>query len=153
MAQKTLWFDMDGTIADLYGVVDWLPKLRAFDPSPYAEAKPLLNMNKLARALNRAQRAGWKLGIISCGSKTSTDEYDLAVARAKKHWLNTHLTSVSWDYIHIVRYGYDKVFVAQTMEDILFDDEDKNCKKWRLQGRTAFHPMHIMSVLKHLVRK
>ena len=150
MAQKTLWFDMDGTIANLYGVKDWLPKLRAYDPSPYVDAKPLLDMNKLARALKRAQKAGWKLGIISWGSKESTDEYDLAVARAKKQWLNTHLTSVSWDFIYIEPYGYDKVFVAQTMQDILFDDEDKNCENWRLYGRTAFHPEHIMGTLQYL---
>ena len=31
-----IWFDMDGTIADLYGVEDWLPKLRAYDPSRIA---------------------------------------------------------------------------------------------------------------------
>ena len=24
-----IWFDMDGTIADLYGVTDWLPALIA----------------------------------------------------------------------------------------------------------------------------
>ena len=35
---KQIWFDMDGTLADLYGVENWLEKLRASDPSPYAEA-------------------------------------------------------------------------------------------------------------------
>ena len=150
MEQKTLWFDMDGTLADLYSVDGWLDKLRVFDPSPYANATPLLNMSKLAYALNRAQEKGWKLGIISWSSKVSTAEYDLAVARAKKQWLNTHLTSVSWDFIYIKPYGYDKVFVAQTMQDILFDDEDKNCENWRLYGRTAFHPEHIMGTLQYL---
>ena len=29
---KTLVFDMDGTIADLYGVKGWLKMLRAEDP-------------------------------------------------------------------------------------------------------------------------
>ena len=36
---RTIWFDMDGTIANLYGVENWLPKLRAHDASPYADAE------------------------------------------------------------------------------------------------------------------
>ena len=35
---KEIVFDMDGTIADLYGVENWLPKLRAYDPTPYQTA-------------------------------------------------------------------------------------------------------------------
>ena len=31
---KTLVFDMDGTIADLYGVEGWLEMLRAEDETP-----------------------------------------------------------------------------------------------------------------------
>ena len=42
-------FDMDGTIADLYADPNWLPKLRAYDPTPYINAKPLVNMSRLAR--------------------------------------------------------------------------------------------------------
>jgi Holliday junction resolvasome RuvABC DNA-binding subunit len=34
----TVILDMDGTIADLYKVENWLGKLRNFDPTPYAEA-------------------------------------------------------------------------------------------------------------------
>ena len=33
---KMICFDMDGTIADLYAVPNWLDKLRAEDASPYA---------------------------------------------------------------------------------------------------------------------
>ena len=48
----TIYFDMDGTIADLYGAKDWLPRLRAYDAKIYAEARPICNMNTLARKLN-----------------------------------------------------------------------------------------------------
>ena len=51
-------FDMDGTIADLYGVDGWLNYLIAEDIRPYKEAKPIVNMNVLARRLNALQRAG-----------------------------------------------------------------------------------------------
>ena len=42
---KAIFFDMDGTIADLYGVDGWLDDLRAERVRPYAEAKPLVNLS------------------------------------------------------------------------------------------------------------
>ena len=40
-------FDMDGTIANLYGVENWLEMLMAEDETPYAIAKPLVNLSLL----------------------------------------------------------------------------------------------------------
>ena len=45
---KAIYFDMDGTIADLYGVSGWLADLEAENVRPYAEAKPLINLALLA---------------------------------------------------------------------------------------------------------
>ena len=61
----TIWFDMDGTIANLYAVENWLEYLQDEDTKPYAEAKPLVNMARLAKALHKVQRNGYKIGIIS----------------------------------------------------------------------------------------
>ena len=51
-----IWFDMDGTIADLYGVENWLEMLIAHDETPYAIAKPIVNLSVLARLMNKVQR-------------------------------------------------------------------------------------------------
>ena len=51
----TVYFDMDGTIANLYGVNEWLKRIRAYDAKIYAEARPLCNMSTLARRLNQLQ--------------------------------------------------------------------------------------------------
>ena len=53
---KAIYFDMDGTITDLYSVHGWLENLQNFQTKPYREAKALLNMRKLARVLNRLQK-------------------------------------------------------------------------------------------------
>ena len=87
----TIWFDMDGTIADLYGVEGWLDMLIASDATPYEIAKPLLRLATLARTLNQLQRKGYKIGIISWLAKNSTAEYDKAVATAKEKWLRKSL--------------------------------------------------------------
>ena len=70
-----IWFDMDGTIADFYGVENWLDYLLNENTTPYEIAKPLLNMSLFARYLNKAQAQGHEIGIISWGSKNSTNNF------------------------------------------------------------------------------
>ena len=89
----TINFDMDGTIADLYANPNWLPMLRAFDPTPYATAKPLLRLNILARKLNELQKQGYEIAIISWLSKESNPAYDEAVTATKMAWLAEHQPS------------------------------------------------------------
>lgn len=146
MTNKWIYFDLDGTLAGLYDVPNWLPMLINSDPTPYKLAAPLVNMNTLARKLNKLQRAGYKIGVISWLSKTSTPEYDKAVTSAKLWWLNKHLTSVKWDTIKIVAYGTSKI--AECGGGILFDDEDRNRNEW---GEDAYHPDMIMKILSSLL--
>ena len=54
--KKAIFWDMDGTIADLYNVPNWLDKLRAEDTSPYREAKPLFSRRGRGRYLLGKQR-------------------------------------------------------------------------------------------------
>ncbi len=126
----TIWFDMDGTIADLYGVENWLPMLRASDPTPYLIARPLVNLSILARMLNKLQKQGYEIGVISWTSKTGTPDYNAAVTAAKYAWLSKHLPSVDFDEIHVVPYGTPKQVFAHSDNDILFDDEAKNRENW-----------------------
>ena len=37
---RTIWFDLDGTLVDLYGVEGWLEDLTNHNERPYREAKP-----------------------------------------------------------------------------------------------------------------
>ena len=141
----TIFFDMDGTIADLYGVDNWLDYLIAFDSLPYEIAKPLLKLNVLARKLNQLQKMGYKIGVISWLAKNSNDAYDEAVTKAKREWLKKHLSSVKFDEINIVKYGTPKQIFAKTENDILFDDEEKNRKNWT--GK-AFDVNSILEILK-----
>ena len=141
----TIFFDMDGTIADLYGVKNWLDYLIVSDALPYEIAKPLIRLNALARILNRLQKQGYKVGVISWLAKNSNTAYDEKVTRAKKEWLKKHLASVNFDEIHIVKYGTPKQTFVKTENDILFDDEEKNRNDWT--GK-AFDVNEIIKILK-----
>lgn len=144
---RTIFFDMDGTIADLYSVDGWLADLINSDVRPYREAKVMHNMQTLARLLNRLQREGNKIAIISWLAKNSTTEYDERVANTKKEWLKNHLSSVHFDEVHIVKYGTPKQTFIHTEADILFDDEEQNRNNWTGE---AHNVNNIMEVLKSL---
>ena len=143
----TIYFDMDGTIADLYAVDNWLESLRAYNAEPYTCAAPMQDLRQLARLLNLLQNNGYRIGIISWLSKESTCEYDDAVRAAKKRWLAQHLPSVVWDEVHLVKYGTPKHFCCQDKAGILFDDDEHIRGLWNKYG-TAYDADNIIEILK-----
>lgn len=146
--KNAIYFDMDGTIANLYGVKNWLDYLVASDPYPYKAAKPMVNMSRLARLLNRLQAEGYHIGIVSWLSKNSNETYDNAVTLAKAQWLDRHLHSVHWNEVKIVPYGTPKQEVVDVVGGILFDDEAPNRANWI---GTAYDVENILEILKGLI--
>lgn len=139
-----IWFDMDGTFVNLYGVENWLEMLQSGNELPYEIAKPLINMNSFARCLNCLQKKGYEIGIISWLAKNSNNEYDEKVTKAKKEWLKKHLKSVQFDYVDIVKYGTPK---NENRNGILFDDEEHNRNMW---GLGSYDVHNILEVLREL---
>lgn len=140
-------FDLDGTLVDFYGVPNWLDYLLIEDVTPYAIARPLVNLARLARHLNRLQRAGYEIGVISWGSKEASAAFDEAVEQAKREWLAKHLPSVRWDFIHVVHYGTNK-WETCGRTGVLFDDEVRNRSAWK--NTNAYPPEQIFKVLSSL---
>ena len=129
---KTLVFDMDGTIANLYGVENWLPMLRAEDPTPYIVAEPMYDMVELVNLLNKLKTIGWTIAVTSWLSKESTKEYDKMVRQAKREWLAKY--NFPFDEIHLVAYGTTKANCTRKKGgyQILIDDNAKVRNGWNL---------------------
>lgn len=148
----TIYLDMDGTFANLYGVRDWLPKLTNHDATPYREAKGLCHMPTLARQLNLLRAKGIRIGVISWLSRESTPDYNVAVTQAKLDWLKKHLPTVTFDEIHILDYGVPKSTVVKVKGAILVDDEARNREEWTRAGGTAVDATNLLCLLKLMVR-
>ena len=150
---KTINFDMDGTIANLYGVENWLDYLLNANPLPYIQAKTMVNMSLLARYIHKLQANGIKVNIISWLSKNSTEDYNTIVTKAKLEWLKNHLPSVNFDNIYIIPYGTPKHDLLPNDEsNILFDDEINNLSNWVLNNRGyGVFPDSIFQVMRELV--
>ena len=147
---KMLVFDMDGTIADLYGVENWLTDLRAEKTRPYEIAKPLYNMVELVELLKELQKLGWLIAVTTWLAKGATKEYNKEVTKAKKEWLEKY--NFPYDEIHCVKYGTTKAKCTRNKADfqILFDDCEKIRKGWTL-GYTVNAELDIITFLKALL--
>lgn len=132
---RMIVWDMDGTIADLYGVEGWLEKLRAENPLPYEIAKPMWDMERLANIIRGLQAIGIEQRIVSWLSMDSSEQYKTEVRRAKREWLDEF--DFPYDHFHGVQYGATKAdsvrkFLADDETAILIDDSARVRKGWHL---------------------
>lgn len=147
---KTLVFDMDGTIADLYGVEDWLKDLRDENPRPYQVAEPMYNMVVLSELLNILKDMGWRVVVTTWLAKESTPAYDALVREAKIEWLARY--GFPYDEIHLIKYGTTKANCTRKYGglQVLFDDNEKIRKGWTL-GEAVDANENIMEYLANLI--
>lgn len=137
-----IYFDMDGTIANLYADPNWLPKLRAFDIEPYEKAEPMVAEETLLALIEQ----GYELAIISwLAGYHNNKEYDKAVRQAKKDWLARVYPNVKFAEKHFVKFGTPKYRVANE-NGILVDDELNNRLAWK---GIAIAPNEIENLLQY----
>lgn len=143
-----IWLDMDGTIADLYGVHNWLPMLQAGKTHPYKEAKPLCDMQALTKAIQRLQAKGHEVGIITWAAKNASHEYIERIAKAKKQWLEKWLPTVRFNEVVCTPYGLNKSYIDGG-GGLLVDDDPTVRASW--EG-IAIHPNNVAEQLHRLAR-
>lgn len=151
MTNGWIWLDMDGTIADLYGVDGWLDDLMAHNERPYREAKELYDTVDLLETLSDLKDKGYKIGIISWLSKCPSDDFDKRVIKAKKEWLKKTYLDLLLDEIIITAYGVKKANTCRRFGyGILVDDEQQNRDAWDL-GKTINATENILKQLRDLL--
>lgn len=143
---KTLVFDMDGTIADFYGVDGWLNYLKNEDVTPYMQASPLYDMNVLKIVLNTFKKKGWKIVVTTWLSKNGSKEFNDRTRVAKKDWLDSY--EFPYDELHMVKYGTTKANCTRKLGgfQILIDDNADVRKGWTL-GTTIDANNNVMDLL------
>jgi len=149
---KTLVFDMDGTLANFYGVDGWLDDLHNENTRPYDMAKPLYNMEVLNAILDCLRLQGWRIVITTWLAKGATKDFDNAVRASKLQWLQKN--NFKYDEIHMVRYGTTKANSTRKLGgvQILIDDNEKIRNGWRL-GDTIDANKNILSELINLLEE
>ena len=126
--KKTIYFDMDGTLAALFFVKDFSKRLDNGDMTAYTDAKTLFNPIEM-RGLIESLKKSYDIGIISYAD----NEYLHEAAIAKIKWLNKNFPYADANKIHIVtRETPKESYYADG--DILVDDAKANRQAWEKRG-------------------
>ncbi len=147
-------FDMDGTIANLYGVENWLERLEKKDFGVYADAAPMCDMEYTNTLLKDISEKGIEINVISWASKTATKEEIQKIAEVKKDWLNKY--NFKCDNVYVVPYGADKtLYVRNALQGkaLLFDDDKRVRETWDIGPTIDPTVIKIENILKKVLDK
>ena len=147
---KAIYFDMDGTIADLYGYPNWLECLNNCDVTPYVNAKPLTNMDKLNALMEQFKAIGFVIGVITWTAKDGTKEYNKETRTAKLNWIKQNFPCIT--EFHAVKYGTPKHVTANIKGGILVDDNADVRGAWNKYNKTdcAIDATNTANMIKEL---
>ena len=130
---KTIAFDMDGTIADLYGQKGWLSALENEDASIFASCEPLVDIEDFKRVCHKLQNKGWTIGVITWLPKFASEVFERECEETKKYWLKKHGLDF-FQFVSCQKYGTDKKqgLPFRGEYNILIDDNSEVRAEWNI---------------------
>lgn len=139
----TIWFDMDGTIYDLYKIPNWLEML--VDKKDYnvynIDGYERPNLARIRSAVQALIAIGWRVGVITWAGKGVNEftEEMTATVRAKREWLGKNLPELLQEF-NCIPYGMSKAGylrlcqIGSNTTNYLVDDNKEVRKDWRAHG-------------------
>ena len=116
--KKKVYLDMDGTIANLYNIENWLKRLQNEDNTIFTECDTLITEQRLLQLFPKEQ---FDIIILSMTPKNATKEYCQNVIEQKNNWLNKFFPTLT-KRIYL-KYGKNKN-LKNSKNAILIDDND-----------------------------
>jgi hypothetical protein len=145
----TIYFDLDGTLYDLYAQPRWHERITTDqDASAYAADALIPDGIQFANCITRLLRAGYRIGVVSWLANHSSVDYSKAVRRVKREWVKKNLPEAT--EIHIVKYGTPKHRIVKDKTGILVDDNAEIRASWK--GLTIDANQNIIPILEGLVK-
>ena len=118
MKKTSVYLDMDGTIADLYGQKGWLETLRKETDGLFINCAPLTTEEEL---LTIFPTNHYTIKILSMTPKNASKDYCKRVIAEKNAWLNKYFPQIK-NRIYLA-YGNNKN-LKNSANAILVDDNE-----------------------------
>lgn len=127
---KKIFFDMDGTIADLYNEENWLSRLQNEQKGLFRNLKPMHDKDKLTKIFNDLVELGFEIEVITWTPKNVSQDYIKIVEQEKKEWIQEHFPIIK--NIHCLNYGVpkQKAKYKKAKLEILVDDNLEVIEMW-----------------------
>ncbi len=128
--KKTIYFDMDGTVADLYNSTGWLDKLENQEVGVFKDLAPMVDMIELENVCNRLQAQGWTIGVITWLPMRASELYEIECTEEKNLWISKHMPYVQEMYCQ--PYGVPKQHAPRQQSEhmVLVDDNQEVREMW-----------------------
>lgn len=129
-----VFFDMDGTVADLYGRENWLTELRS-NISPFEDLNPLVDMEVLDSYMKALKARNFHFSIITWTPMEATYNFHKQCEADKREWVTKYMPSNS--QFDALRYGVPKQhsrIVNRREKNILIDDNPEVIEVWKADG-------------------
>lgn len=127
---KKIYFDMDGTVYDLYGMENWLEMLRNEEKGVFTLGNALVNMDELKEVCLRLIAKGYQIGIITWLPMGASLEYCEICTKEKREWAEKNMPYISEFYA--LEYGVPKQYAParRAAEMWLVDDNKEVREMW-----------------------
>jgi len=127
--KNTIWFDMDGTVADLYNRQNWLGLLETESPI-FADLDPICDIEELARLCTKLFSIGYRIGIITWLPAHASADYRTTCTADKNAWLAQNMPYIT--EVHTLPYGTPKQNAGfdRGTYNYLVDDNNEIIHTW-----------------------
>ena len=92
MKKQVVYLDMDGTIANLYGMENWLENLINEVEGLFLDCEPFITEEELLKFFPTEE---YELRICSMTPLNATEEYCQVVINEKNQWLDKYFPSIT----------------------------------------------------------
>lgn len=141
MKKTTIYFDLDGTLFDLYGKTNWLDFLENEKSGIFIEGNfmPNIEIGKLLELISKLLSYGVNFEVITWLPKQASKNYEEICEKEKRIWVEKNLPFIQ--KINCQSYGIpkQKAINQKTSRMILIDDNEDICRNWETKIQRKFY--------------
>lgn len=128
-----IYFDLDGTVYNLYGIAEWEPKLRAENPNVFREGSFIGDYQDFMNICNKLLEKGVQFGVITWLPMQASPEYEVECELVKREWVQRYMPFVS--EFTAQSYGVPKqnAIIKRAKTMYLLDDNTEICEMWQTE--------------------
>ena len=143
---KKIYFDLDGTVYNLYGQKDWLKRLDNEDETVFKTGDFIGDYDEFMTIIHKLFEKGVEFGVITWLPMYATPSFERKCAEVKKDWIYKYLPFVN--EIHIIPYGIPKQQAILKKTDLmvlqfLFLNRNRSFSFYERSIFYGFHSVHL----------